>query len=309
MHDQPAGGCPGPAIGALPLGRYCEVGSRRLWLDRAGSGSPAVVFLPGGGAVGLDYWNVWQLAAKVITSVVYDRAGTGWSDPGALPRSLAEVTGELHELLQAADVPAPCLLVGHSLGGLYARHYATRFPGEVAGLVLLDPAREDYDAYMPGQLTKMRSDWDPDQVLPGELPAEVIQLYRGLFAQEMADWPAEIREPLIDRHVSPQWLRVGLQEAANVNQLYDGIRHAGPMPDLPLIILCSMQTDAFKSAVSAGESESLLQEEIDGKRRLYTALAGSVPRGEIRLIDAGHVTLHYRRPDAVLQAIQDLLSR
>ncbi len=39
----------------------------------------------------------------------------------------------------------PYLLVGHSLGGFYARHYAHRFPGEVAGLVLLDLAHEDYD--------------------------------------------------------------------------------------------------------------------------------------------------------------------
>lgn len=68
-----------------------------------------------------------------------------------------------------------------------------------------------------------------------------------------------------------------------------------------------MGTDSFKRAVSVGESESLLREEIEGKRRLYTALAESVPRGEIRLVDAGHVTMHRRRPDAVLQAIQDLI--
>jgi len=65
-----------------------------------------------------------------------------------------------------------------------------------------------------------------------------------------------------------------------------------------------------RPGLSQGTPESLLREEIDGKRRLYTALAGSVPRGEIRLIDgAGHVTMHLRRPDAVLQAIQDLLGR
>ena len=68
------------------------------------------------------------------------------------------------------------------------------------------------------------------------------------------------------------------------------------MPDVPLILLCSMGIDAFKTAVSQGVSESLLREEIEGKRRLYTALAESVPRGEVRPIDAGHVTMHLRRP-------------
>lgn len=63
----------------------------------------------------------------------------------------------------------------------------------------------------------------------------------------------------------------------------------------------------FKQAVSAGMPASLLIAEIDGQRGLYTALAGSVPRGEIRLVDAGHVTIHLRRPDVVVEAIRDLL--
>jgi pimeloyl-ACP methyl ester carboxylesterase len=311
MQDRTSGAQSGTTSGATPpLGRYQEVGGRRLLLHRSGSGSPAVVILPGGGAVGLDYLNVQERAAELTTSLLYDRAGTGWSDPVELPRTSGQVADELRELLRTADVPAPYLLVGHSLGGLYARHYAQRFPDEVAALLLLDPAHEDYHAHMPQQLVDQWEAWDPDQALPDELPDELIQLYRGLFAQEMADWPEEIREPLIDRHVSREWLRVGLQEAKNVDQLYDEVRHAGPMPDVPLIVLSSMGIDSFKRAVSQGTSESLLREEIEGKRRLYTALAESVPRGEIRLIEnAGHVTIHLRRPDAVFQAIQDLLGR
>jgi len=309
MQRQLSGEDPGMTTeGAPPLGRYYDVAGRRLLLHRSGSGSPAVVFLPGGGAVGLDYLNVQERAAQLTTSVIYDRAGTGWSDRVELPRSSAEVTGELRELLRTAGVPGPYLLVGHSLGGFYARHYAHRFPGEVAGLVLLDPAHEDYDAYMPRELVEIWHAWDPDQALPDELPEELIQLYRGLFGAEMADWPEEIREPLIERHVSKEWLRVGLQEAKNLGQLNDELRRTGKMPDVPLIILTAMGIDPFKQAVSGGTPESLLREEIDGKRRLYTALAESVSQGENRLIDdVGHVTLHLRRPDAVQQAIQDLL--
>jgi pimeloyl-ACP methyl ester carboxylesterase len=296
------------AHGTPPLGHYYDVGGRQLLLHRSGSGSPAVVFLPGAGAVGLDYLNVQARAAALTTSVLYDRAGTGWSDRVELPRTSAQVTDELRELLRTAEVPAPRLLVGHSLGGLYARHYAQRFPDEVSGLLLMDPAHEDYRAYMPQQLVDQWAAWDPDQALPDELPDELIQFYRSLFAQEMGDWPEEIREPLIERHVSLEWLRVGLHEGKNIDELYDEVRHAGPMPHVPLIVLSSMGIDAFKRAVSQGTSESLLREEIEGKRRLYTALAESVPGGEIRLVDdVGHVTIHLRRPDAVLKAIQDLL--
>ena len=294
---------------APPVGRYYDVEGVRLLLHQSGSGGPAVVFLAGGGAVGLDYLNVQQRAAELTTSVTYDRAGTGWSDAVDLPRTSVDVTDELRALLNVAEVPAPYLMVGHSLGGLYARHYAQRFSGEVAGLVLLDPAHEDYSAYMPKELVDQWNAWDPGEALPDELPAELIQFYRHLFEQEMTDWPEEIRKVLVERHVSLAWLRAGLQEATNVEQLYDEVRHAGGMPDVPVIILTSMGIDPFKAAVSQGIPESLLREEIEGKRHLYTTWAHSL-HGENRLIeDVGHVTLHFRRPDAVLQAIQDLIDR
>jgi pimeloyl-ACP methyl ester carboxylesterase len=294
---------------APPMGQYYDVAGVRLLLHQSGSGGPAVVFLAGGGTVGLDYLNVQQRAAELTTSVTYDRAGTGWSDSVDLPRASVEITDELRALLRVAEVPPPYVMVGHSLGGLYARHYAQRFSGEVAGLVLLDPAHEDYNAYMPKDLVDQWAAWDSSEALPDELPAELIQFYRRLFEQEMTDWPEEIRDALVERHVSLDWLRAGLQEATNVEQLYDEVRHAGQMPDVPVIILTSMGIDSFKAAVSQGIPESLLREEIEGKRRLYTAWAHAL-HGEIRLIeDVGHVTLHFRRPDAVLQAIQDLLDR
>ena len=311
MQGQLSGNDPGTTEGAPPpLGRYYEVEGRRLLLHRSGSGSPAVVILPGGGTVGLDYLNIQERAAKLTTSVVYDRAGTGWSDRVDLPRTSATVTGELRELLRTAAVPPPYLLVGHSLGGLYARYYATRFPGEVAALLLVEPAHEDYNAYMPEELNDLRAAWDADQALPDELPDELIRFYRDLLAQELADWPEEIRGPLIERHVSPEWLRVGFAEAKNPDQLYDEMRQTGPMPDVPLIVLTAMGIDAFKRAVLVGESDELLREENEGKRRLYTALAGSVPRGENRVIKgAGHASIHWSHPGAVAQAIQDLLAR
>ena len=144
-----------PEVSAPPLGRFFTLGDRRLLLHRSGSGSPPVIFLAGGGAVGLDYLNVQVRTAELTTSVLYDRAGTGWSDSVDLPRTSAEVTDELRALLRVADIAGPYLLVGHSLGGLYARHYAQRFPDEIAGLVLLDPVICQWDG-----TTSLPAGWD-----------------------------------------------------------------------------------------------------------------------------------------------------
>ncbi|MEU6998126.1 hypothetical protein [Nonomuraea sp. NPDC046570] len=179
--------------------------------------------------------------------------------------------------------------------------------GEVAGLLLLDPSHEDYKDYMPPELVEIWNSWDLDQELPDELPDELVQFYRGVFAREMEDWPEEIREVLIDRHVSLEWLRAGSQEAKNLD---DELRRSGPLADVPLIVLTAMGNDPFREAVPHGVPESLLQAELEGKRRLYTDWAASVSHGENRSVDGvGHVTLHFRRPDAVLQAIRDLLGK
>jgi len=111
-------------------------------LHRSGAGGPAVVFVPGASAVGLDYLNIHDRISEVTTSVLYDRGGTGWSDRAERPRTAAEVATELRDLLRAADVPGPYVLVAHSLGGTYVRRFAQLFPDQVAGLVL-GPARDD----------------------------------------------------------------------------------------------------------------------------------------------------------------------
>jgi len=80
--------------------------------------------------------------------VSYDRPNTtaGASDPAPAPRTAADVVADLHLLLEAAAVPGPYVLVGHSVGGLFVRLYASRYPDEVAGLVLVDASHEEQDA-------------------------------------------------------------------------------------------------------------------------------------------------------------------
>ncbi|MCM6778744.1 alpha/beta hydrolase [Nocardia sp. CDC159] len=122
-----------------PVGGFQEVERRRVFVHRAGGGGPAVVFLPGASAVGLDYFGVQQGVSRFTTAVVYDRGGTGYSDRLPLPRTAAAVAGELRQLLRAQNIAGPYVLAAHSLGGLYAHRFAQLFPWDVAGLVWMDP--------------------------------------------------------------------------------------------------------------------------------------------------------------------------
>lgn len=172
-----------------PLGRLYDIEGRRLFLHRSGTGGPAVVFLPGASAVGLDYLNIHDRIAEFTTSVLYDRGGTGWSDPVDLPRPAAEVATELGKLLRAACVPGPYVLIAHSLGGLYARRFAQLFPDDVAGFVYLDAFHEDWYTYLPHLKPEM---------VPGNLQLRLVCLLaRGLYRRMLAPWPREVRQPLL----------------------------------------------------------------------------------------------------------------
>jgi pimeloyl-ACP methyl ester carboxylesterase len=88
----------------------------------------------------MEEWQELQEAlAREFLVVIYDRAGYGGSETGPVPRDSARESDELRALLDALAVPRPFALVGHSLGGLNAQVYASRYPDDVAGLVLLDP--------------------------------------------------------------------------------------------------------------------------------------------------------------------------
>lgn len=116
---------------------------RRMNLLCEGSGTPTVILESGAGG-GLSGWMVFQTRIAQHTRVCsYDRAGFGFSDRSLRGITSITVTDDLHRLLVAADVEPPYVMVGHSLGGMYVRHFAAKYLDEVAGLVLIDPFTED----------------------------------------------------------------------------------------------------------------------------------------------------------------------
>lgn len=116
------------------------VDGRRLGLTCVGSGSPTVVLVGGLRFPAEDVWPTIVDAVSPVTRVcAFDRAGLGPSDPQPRsPQTAADVVADLHAALAAAGETGPYVPVGFSLGGLFARLYASTYPAEMAGLVLVD---------------------------------------------------------------------------------------------------------------------------------------------------------------------------
>jgi pimeloyl-ACP methyl ester carboxylesterase len=122
-----------------------DIGGRSLYLNCEGFGSPTVILISGHGADSSE-WAAPQHEIAAFTRVCrYDRIGTGWSDPAPEGvRTVQDSVDDLHALLQAAEIPGPYVLLGHSLAGFAVRLYAGQYPEEIAGLVLVDPTPPDF---------------------------------------------------------------------------------------------------------------------------------------------------------------------
>ena len=117
----------------------------RLNFTCLGKGSPVVVF-----DAGFSDWSpAWAVVqpriAEFTRACSYDRAGSGFSGPGPMPRTTQRIATELHDALEAGDIRRPYILVGSAFGGDHIRAFADLFPSDVAGLVLVDADSSDVD--------------------------------------------------------------------------------------------------------------------------------------------------------------------
>jgi pimeloyl-ACP methyl ester carboxylesterase len=116
-----------------------DVGDYTLTIYCSGEGSPTVI-LESGWITGWEYWQKVISYIQPQTRVcAYNRSSKTEGKPNP------QAVDDLHALLANAHLEGPFILVGHSLGGIYAILYTARYPEDVAGIVLLNSANPDQD--------------------------------------------------------------------------------------------------------------------------------------------------------------------
>jgi pimeloyl-ACP methyl ester carboxylesterase len=132
----------GDATRYPPPGRMIDVDGHLMHLYCIGAGSPTVILETGAAGYSMNWASVQPDLSRRTRVCSYDRAGYGWSEPRPEPRTIWQLSHELHTLLAKAGEHGPYVLVGASNGGLYARGFALEYPDEAAGLVLVDATYE-----------------------------------------------------------------------------------------------------------------------------------------------------------------------
>jgi pimeloyl-ACP methyl ester carboxylesterase len=280
-----------------------DIGGRNLYLECRGEGSPAVILESGAYGRG-DVWTrdleepegertmVLPGVAQFTRVCAYDRPGTigevnsaldpygplfypSRSDPVPQPRTTRDMVADLHALLGAADIPGPYVLVAHSAGGLVARLYASTYPDEVVGMVLLDSTHEDVWLRFQEALT-------PEQW--AEFEALTVT------NQEMLDAYPE----------AERWYTAPLADDATTGQVRRAVQEA-PRHAMPLVVLA--HGIPFGAPLPDWPSEKM--ENI--MFALQEDLAQRVPNAHFAIAaESGH-NIHQDQPELVIEAIRDVV--
>lgn len=120
-----------------------QAGAHRIRVSVFGSGEPAVVIEPAYGGAASSWRPIAEAVARDTTVVTYDRVPYGDSSAARDSRRPLDVARDLHAVLSGLGIAGALVLVGHSIGGIYARAYAATRPDDVAGMVLVDSSHED----------------------------------------------------------------------------------------------------------------------------------------------------------------------
>lgn len=168
---------------------------------KSGEGLPAVILINGGSGPVEGWYKVYPPLAEEVTVFAYNRFGVGSSDQPASPQHGEAIISSLRQLLQEIALHPPYILVGHSLGGLYANLFARRYPEEIAGVVLLESSH-------------------PQDLAINEIQPRWIRVINRLLQKFDALSPHK------------KW-----NEANFVEETVQQIGQAGPFPAIPLVIV------------------------------------------------------------------------
>jgi len=317
-----------------PIGKRVDVGGYRIHVLAEGEahGRSTVVWIPGGHGAGLHFHGHHKALRAETRSIIFDRPGTGWSDPGSFPRSTALEAEELSRLLDKAGEQGPFLLVGHSYGGLLAVNYARRNLKKVSGLVLLDPTQPDMMLYLPakrgnvlgglvlmgrigGLLTSFGIKYDPLAVFAKSSPqvAQILERERALIGDE--NWAI-----LSAQSINPaaHWTSASIYQEFGASRISEAapdlVVYDGELGDIPVYLVTPPASEQERQQYAEYLTRAAGRDAVERSLRFMdrARLRYLATSTQSRHILAPAKTSHnfpYEQPDFVLSVVRQALKK
>lgn len=249
---------------ATPPGKIVSLkDGRKIHINCTGNGTKTVILESGTGALSTKWAGVQPELSKSARVCSYDRSGLGYSDEGPGERNGGVEANDLYELLQATNEKPPYVLAGHSLGGEIMRIFAARHKGDVAGVVMVDPAHESditikNDSSLNNKLNNAQQVIEIDQLGNASLIIGMIQAMLGVVRDDALSTERPDNEVTrVEREQGDEgylWggkrLRTVVREGGAVLQtLFIENKEASDLGDLPVVFIVQPsrlnQSEAF----------------------------------------------------------------
>jgi pimeloyl-ACP methyl ester carboxylesterase len=291
-----------PHLVSLPDGR-------RMNLVCMGQGSPVVILESGLGSH-ISIWGLVQYRiAQTTKTCAYERAGMGVSDEAHGPRDAAAVDADLDALLHAAGLKGPYVLVGHSLGGYFARLFADLHPKQMAGMVLVDPSI-DHQKQLIATIVPPPKPEQANPPNPCGVAAEAGQLkpgteiYKACVQEPVPGLPPALQAAMIAQATSPAMYRTVASEVAAMDQdSAETVARRKTFGDMPLVVLTAGQS---------AKDPSLSDAQNQAWQKLWTQghddMAALSTRGQNRVVQGSGHFIQFEQPQAVIDAVDEVVA-
>lgn len=216
---------------------------------------------------------------------------------------------ELRELLAAAGVAGPIVLVAHSSGSLTARLFAFLYPAEVAGMVLVDGAHEDQFQRIPAPIRDMFAPMKEAQLgqmgqLRDLVAAQGPEAAPPLFPIPDS-FPAGIAAAYRRRSVAdPSRIATMMAEFEGLDASQDEVRaerDAG-LGDMPLVILSHGAPQAIP-----GMPDEVNAAYEAAWQTMQAELVALSSRGRHVAVEGSGHNIHHDRPNVVVAAVREVV--
>jgi pimeloyl-ACP methyl ester carboxylesterase len=298
-----------------PLGKLVNLGGHRLHLNCTGKGGPTVVVENGLGDFSFDWVLVQSRVSHFTRICTYDRAGYAWSDPGPKPRTFSQVNLELRDALSKLGEQGPFVVVGHSYGGPVARNFATTYPHEVAGIVLVDASFEGQRVGIGGKAMMRLGDGAKGRSIPSphedmkESDKPVVRMSTTPQAQQPLDPIYNVLPPAEQKLQLWAQSLPEIEDAENSQRDWSGeyfakwlaTPQAGTLRGIPLIVLTRAE-GGYRDGDYEIPAAQLEKERKEGQAKLTLLSTNSMQI----IVHSGH-NMDLEAPDAVTAAIRKVV--
>ncbi len=292
-----------------PVGKMIDVGGYKLHINDTGTGGPTVILDAGIGCNSLDWALVQPEIAKFSRVCSIDRAGSAWSETSSKPRTSEVIVEEMRTLLKKSNISGPYILVGHSFGGLNSQLYASKYPDEVAGIVLVDSAHEDQLQRLPQDANNKQAALLKQKALLLTLSRlGVVRLLHSLpqAKKQVEIFPENIRSLYLSQKQQTKHLKTMLEESENLEESLNQLKQAeNKIRNKPLIVISAGKAPTPQEV---GLSQEDTDKMTSAWRELQKDLASkSTKSHHIIAEDSGHM-IPQHQPKIIVDAIQSMVN-